>query len=64
WCLNGIVWEGLTGVSMSLYKSWAQNMKPSDITLDKALELLSSKDVKRCGRPKGKPKLEEAIEAM
>ncbi|KAA8520995.1 hypothetical protein F0562_011668 [Nyssa sinensis] len=41
-----------------------KNLKPNDITLEKALKLLSSKDVKRCGRPKNKPKLEEAIEAM
>ncbi|XP_059460951.1 uncharacterized protein LOC132190087 isoform X2 [Corylus avellana] len=41
-----------------------KNLKPNDITLEKALELLSGKDVKRCGRPKNKPKLEEAIEAM
>uniref|UniRef100_A0A5B6Z8L9 DNA topoisomerase n=2 Tax=Davidia involucrata TaxID=16924 RepID=A0A5B6Z8L9_DAVIN len=40
-----------------------KSMKPNDITLEKALELLLSKDVKRCGRPKNKPKLEEAIEA-
>ena len=39
-------------------------MKPSDITLEKALELLSSKDVRRSGRPKGKPKVEEAVEAF
>ncbi|KAJ4707637.1 DNA topoisomerase [Melia azedarach] len=41
-----------------------KNMKPNDITLEKALELLSGKDVRRCGRPKGKPKVEEALEAM
>lgn len=41
-------------------------MKPSDVTLEKALELLSGKDVRRSGRPKGKPKVEEveAIEAF
>lgn len=41
-----------------------KNMKPDDITLEKALEFLSGKDVRRCGRPKGKPKREEALEAM
>ncbi|KAL9442712.1 hypothetical protein AB3S75_016150 [Citrus x aurantiifolia] len=41
-----------------------KNMKPNDVTLEKALELLSGKDVRRCGRPKGKPKREEALEAM
>ncbi|KAH9798443.1 Omega-protein [Citrus sinensis] len=41
-----------------------QNMKPNDVTLEKALEFLSGKDVRRCGRPKGKPKREEALEAM
>lgn len=41
-----------------------KNMKPNDITLEKALEFLSGKDVRRCGRPKGKPKREEALEAM
>ncbi|KAK9281256.1 hypothetical protein L1049_004152 [Liquidambar formosana] len=40
-----------------------KNLKPNDITLEKALQLLLGKDVKRCGRPKNKPKL-EAIEAM
>jgi topoisomerase IA-like protein len=43
---------------------YVQNLKPNDITIEKALELLSSKDVRRCGRPKNKPKLEEAFEAM
>ncbi|GLU01104.1 hypothetical protein SLE2022_184290 [Rubroshorea leprosula] len=38
-----------------------KNMKPNDITLEKALKLLSGKDVRRSGRPKGKPK-EEALE--
>ncbi|KAK7320754.1 hypothetical protein VNO77_30521 [Canavalia gladiata] len=48
------------------FASVPKNMKPSDITLEKALELLSSKDVRRTGRPKGKPKVEEveAIEAF
>ncbi|KAH9798444.1 Omega-protein [Citrus sinensis] len=41
-----------------------KNMKPNDVTLEKALEFLSGKDVRRCGRPKGKPKREEALEAM
>lgn len=29
-----------------------KNLKPSEISLEKALELLNGKDVKRCGRPK------------
>ncbi|KAL3828359.1 hypothetical protein ACJIZ3_017161 [Penstemon smallii] len=29
-----------------------KNMKPGDITLEKAVELLQGKDVRRCGRPK------------
>lgn len=37
---------------------------PQDITLDKALIFLQSKFAKRCGRPKGKPRVEEAMEAM
>lgn len=49
--------------SVFLYMS-TQNMNVSDITLEKALKLLLGKDVKRCGRPKKKPKLEEAIETM
>lgn len=40
-----------------------QNMKPSEITLEKALELLSGSDVRQVGRPKGKPKTEE-VEAI
>lgn len=39
-------------------------MKAKDITLERALELLSSKDVRVCGRPKSKPKVEEPLEAM
>ncbi|KAL4285227.1 hypothetical protein GQ457_16G006790 [Hibiscus cannabinus] len=39
-----------------------KNMTPKDVTLEKALELLSSKDVRRCGRPRTKPKLEEAVD--
>ncbi|XP_059662989.1 uncharacterized protein LOC132308787 isoform X2 [Cornus florida] len=35
-----------------------KNMKAKDITLEKAVKLLSSKDVKKCGRPKNKPKRE------
>ncbi|XP_038999077.1 DNA topoisomerase 1-like isoform X2 [Hibiscus syriacus] len=34
-------------------------MKPKDVTMEKALKLLSSKDVRRSGRPKNKPKVEE-----
>jgi topoisomerase IA-like protein len=49
---------------MDCVRKCLQNLKPKDITLEKALELLSGKDVKRCGRPKNKPKLEEVIEAM
>ncbi|KAJ4974417.1 hypothetical protein NE237_007591 [Protea cynaroides] len=35
-----------------------KNMNPKDITIEKALKLLLGKDVKRCGRPKNKPKVE------
>ncbi|XP_057958893.1 uncharacterized protein LOC131151636 [Malania oleifera] len=43
-----------------------KNLKPNDITMEKALELLLSKDVRRFGRPKQKhkPKHEEVVEAM
>ncbi|XP_057459985.1 LOW QUALITY PROTEIN: uncharacterized protein LOC130750403 [Actinidia eriantha] len=41
-----------------------KNTKPNDVTLEKALKFLLSKDVKRSGRPKRKPKLEEAVEAI
>uniref|UniRef100_A0A2P2MBR3 Uncharacterized protein MANES_03G000500 n=1 Tax=Rhizophora mucronata TaxID=61149 RepID=A0A2P2MBR3_RHIMU len=41
-----------------------KNTKPEHITMDKALKLLSSNNVRLCGRPKAKPKLEEALEAM
>lgn len=43
-----------------------KNMKPDDISLEKALQILLSKDAKRSGRPKNKPKYEEidAIEVM
>ncbi|XP_052173072.1 uncharacterized protein LOC127788620 isoform X2 [Diospyros lotus] len=42
-----------------------KNMKPNEMTLDQALELLSSKNVRQCGRPKSnKSKLEEAVEAL
>lgn len=40
-----------------------KSMKPKDVTLEKALDLLSSKDVRRSGRPRNKPKVEEAIES-
>ncbi|CAN4083669.1 unnamed protein product [Withania somnifera] len=40
-----------------------KNLKPGDITLEKALKLLLSKDVRRCGRPKRQPQVEEAVEA-
>lgn len=49
--------------SMFLYIS-TQNMNVNDITLEKALKLLLGKDVKQCGRPRKKPKLEEAVVAM
>ncbi|XWS72901.1 hypothetical protein CRYUN_Cryun02cG0079300 [Craigia yunnanensis] len=39
-----------------------KSMNPKDVTLEKALELLSSNDVRRSGRPWNKPKVEEAIE--
>ncbi|XVE71428.1 hypothetical protein DITRI_Ditri10aG0149200 [Diplodiscus trichospermus] len=39
-----------------------KNINPKDVTLEKALEFLSGKDVRRSGRPKNKPKVEEAIE--
>ncbi|KAI4316196.1 hypothetical protein L6164_024199 [Bauhinia variegata] len=35
-----------------------KNMKPNDVTLEKALKLLSSDNVRRCGRPKSKGKVE------
>lgn len=41
-----------------------RNLDPKKITLQKALKLLVSKDAKRCGRPKSKPKLEEAVGAV
>ncbi|KAF7830175.1 DNA topoisomerase 1 [Senna tora] len=41
-----------------------KNVKPNDVTLEKALEYLSSNDVRQSGRPKSKPKVEEAVEAF
>ncbi|GAV63653.1 Topoisom_bac domain-containing protein/zf-C4_Topoisom domain-containing protein/Toprim domain-containing protein [Cephalotus follicularis] len=41
-----------------------KNVNPRDITIEKALELLSGKDVRLSGRPKNKPKVEGAFEAM
>ncbi|KAI6681019.1 hypothetical protein NL676_034900 [Syzygium grande] len=41
-----------------------KNLKPADVTMEKALELLSGKDVRRSGRPKNKPKSEEALEVF
>ncbi|BAT74274.1 uncharacterized protein HKW66_Vig0003750 [Vigna angularis] len=42
-----------------------KNIKPTDVTLEKALEFLSGKDVRRSGRPKGKSKAQvEVIEAF
>ncbi|CAN1331449.1 DNA topoisomerase 1 [Linum perenne] len=41
-----------------------KNVDPDDITVEKALEYLSSKDVRRSGRPKGPPKVDvAAVEA-
>ncbi|GMJ07065.1 hypothetical protein like AT4G31210 [Hibiscus trionum] len=39
-----------------------KSMKPKDVSLEKALEFLSGTDVRRSGRPRTKPKVEEAIE--
>lgn len=39
-----------------------QNLKPGDVTLEKALKILLGKDVRRTGRPKGKPRGEDALE--
>lgn len=36
-----------------------KNLNPNDIDMEKALELLASKDVRKSGRPKGKQKREE-----
>ncbi|KAL8551660.1 hypothetical protein ACS0TY_000656 [Phlomoides rotata] len=36
-----------------------KNLKPGEITIEKALKLLNGKDVKRCGRPKRKVVVEE-----
>ncbi|XP_058070721.1 uncharacterized protein LOC131219541 isoform X2 [Magnolia sinica] len=41
-----------------------KGMDPHSVTLEKALKYLASKDAKQCGRPKGKPRVEEAMEAM
>ncbi|KAK4385571.1 DNA topoisomerase 1 [Sesamum angolense] len=41
-----------------------KNMKPNEVTLEKALQLLQSNDVRRCGRPKRKVVVEEAVKAM
>ncbi|GLT85103.1 hypothetical protein SLE2022_033040 [Rubroshorea leprosula] len=41
-----------------------KNMNPNDVTLEKALEFLSSKNVRQSGRPKNKPKVEEAMEVL
>ncbi|KAF1883707.1 hypothetical protein Lal_00012624 [Lupinus albus] len=40
-----------------------KDMKASDVTFEKALQLLSGKDVRRSGRPKGKSKSKE-VEAI
>ncbi|CAA0814427.1 DNA topoisomerase- type IA- core [Striga hermonthica] len=55
-----------TGFSIKHRRSVApvpKNTKPGEITMEKALELLQGKEVKRCGRPK-RNKVKEAIEAM
>ncbi|KAK4774505.1 hypothetical protein SAY86_009440 [Trapa natans] len=41
-----------------------KNVVPADITMEKALELLSGKDVRRSGRPKGKGKAVETMEVL
>ncbi|XP_077214767.1 DNA topoisomerase, type IA, core [Tasmannia lanceolata] len=41
-----------------------KNIKPQDITLKKAIKFLSSKNAKQTGRPKAKPKGDEAMEAF
>ncbi|MQL71869.1 hypothetical protein Taro_004197 [Colocasia esculenta] len=41
-----------------------KSMDPKKITLEVGLKLLLRKDVKQCGRPKNKPRAEEAEEAM
>ncbi|CAL1385310.1 unnamed protein product [Linum trigynum] len=40
--------------------SLPKNVDPDDVTVEKALEYLSSNDVRRSGRPKRQPKVEEA----
>ncbi|CAO2842635.1 unnamed protein product [Amaranthus hypochondriacus] len=39
-----------------------KSLSPNDIDMNKALKLLSSKDVRRCGRPKGKKRVEDAVD--
>ncbi|CAK7354374.1 unnamed protein product [Dovyalis caffra] len=41
-----------------------KNLKPENITMEKALQILSGKNVSLSGRPKSKPKVEEAVQAM
>ncbi|XP_051119971.1 uncharacterized protein LOC127243826 isoform X2 [Andrographis paniculata] len=41
-----------------------KKLKPTEITFEKALQLLKGKDVRRCGRPKREPEVEEVVEAM
>uniref|UniRef100_A0A2C9W4N1 DNA topoisomerase type IA zn finger domain-containing protein n=1 Tax=Manihot esculenta TaxID=3983 RepID=A0A2C9W4N1_MANES len=41
-----------------------KSMKPDDITLEKALELLSGDNVRHIGRPKGKPKVKQVMEVL
>ncbi|CAK9316480.1 unnamed protein product [Citrullus colocynthis] len=53
---------GFTVRHRHVIASVPKNLKPNDVDLAKALELLSSKDVRKCGRPRSKPKVEEAVE--
>ncbi|XP_073015179.1 uncharacterized protein [Primulina eburnea] len=41
-----------------------KNMRPSEITLEKALKLLKGKDVRRCGRPKRNTVVEVPVAAV
>lgn len=50
--------------SINFYEIHTQSLKPDNVTLEKAVELLSGKNVTQSGRPKKKPKFEEAVEAM
>ncbi|KAK4746766.1 hypothetical protein SAY87_025803 [Trapa incisa] len=41
-----------------------KNVTPADVAMEKALDLLSGKDVRRSGRPKGKGKAPETMEVL